>query len=51
MEALILHIFIHKKAFRSCNAATQELYKVFMMDVTNQIDLIKEVIYPLSCIE
>ena len=51
METLIWHIFINEKAFRPCNAASQQLYKIFVMDATNQIDFIKEMIHPLSGIK
>lgn len=49
MEALVRHIFINKKAFRSGNAAPQKLYKIFVMNATDQIDLIEEMICPLCC--
>ena len=51
IEALIRDKFINKKAFRACNAASQQLYKILVIDATDQIDLIEEMIHPLSCVE
>lgn len=51
LEAVIWNIFINKKAFRACNAASQQLNKIFVVDVTDKINFIKEMIHPLSCIE
>ena len=51
MEASIWHIFINKKTFRACNTESQQLYKIFVMDVADQIDFIEEMIHPLCAIE
>lgn len=47
MEASIRHVFINKKAFWPCDAASDKPNKVFVMNSTYQIDLIEEMIYPL----
>lgn len=51
MKALIRHIFVDEKAFRSCDAASQQFHKILLMDAADQVDFIKEMIHPLSCVE
>lgn len=51
IKALIRHILINQKALRAFNAASQKLYQVLMLNSTDQVHFIKELISPLRCIK
>ena len=51
INAPVGYILINQEALRAFNATSQKLHKVFVLNATDQVYLIEELIYPLPGVE